>query len=118
MTISEWLERSGLTHEEFATMCGCDRSSVTKWATGERFPSPKWMKVILRVTNGQVFKAESGELTTKELIYFSLYKQGFTVSSAAKKLRIHRNTLSRFLHGVSSPPADILARIKKLSGVK
>ena len=118
MTISEWLERKNLTHEQFALMCGCDRSSVTKWVTGERFPSPKWMKIVLRVTKGQVFTTENGELTHKEQIYFSLYKQGFTVSSAAKKLGIHRNTLSRFLHGVSSPPADIVARIRKLSGVK
>ena len=118
MTISEWLNRKGLTHEEFALICGCDRSSVTKWVTGERFPSPRWMKVILRVTKGQVFTAENGELTHKEQIYFSLYKQGLTLSSAAKKLGIHRNTLSRFLHGVSSPPPDILARIRKLSGVQ
>lgn len=118
MTISEWLERKNLTHEQFALMCGCDRSSVTKWVTGERFPSPKWMRVILRVTKGQVFTTKDESFTYRDMIHLSLYKQGFTVSDAAKKLGIHRNTLSRFLHGVSSPPADIMARIRKLSGVQ
>ena len=118
MTISEWLDKNNLTHEQFALMCGCDRSSVTKWATGERFPSPRWMKVILRVTKGQVFTTKDQPLTYRDMVYLALYKQGLTISDAANKLGIHRNTLSRFLHGITSPPADIMARIRKLSGVQ
>lgn len=118
MKLSEWLERNNLTHEQFALMCGCDRSSVTKWATGERFPSPKWMKVILRVTKGQVFVTKDEEFSIRSLIHLSLYKQGLTISSAAEKLGIHRNTLSRFLSGRTQTNPDIVQNVRKLSGVR
>lgn len=119
MTISEWLQQNDLTHEEFALICGCDRSTVTKWITGERTPSPKWAKILLRKTKGQV---DFGQAVSKKIqnkvISMSLYRQGFTVSSAAKKLRIHRNTLGRFLKGQSNPPAQIRSRINALAGLK
>jgi|DEB19_MinimDraft_3_1074340.scaffolds.fasta_scaffold38403_3 transcriptional regulator with XRE-family HTH domain len=118
MTISEWLEKNGLTHEQFALMAGCDRSSVTKWATGERFPSPRWMKVILKITKGQVYVTKDAEFSYRDFIRLALYKQGLTISDAAKQMGIHRNTLSRFLLGQVRTNPDIVQSVRKLSGVR
>lgn len=119
MTIAEWLERNRLTHEEFALICGCDRSTVTKWITGERAPSPKWAKILLRKTKGQVdFGPSVSVRIQNKMVSMSLYRQGLTISAAAEKLRIHRNTLARFLAGKSNPPDQIRNRILSLAGLK
>lgn len=118
MSLNEWLERNRLTHEQFAAMCGCTRAAVTRWASGSRVPSPKWTKVIERKTKGQVQIAIDPSMSNREKIGISLYKQGLTLSAAAKRLRIHRNTLSRFLTKKAETPDDIVERIYKLAGLE
>lgn len=117
MSLKEWLKRNNLTHAEFAAMCGCTRAAVSRWASGSRAPSPKWLKVIERKTKNQVtaYGAVSSE---REMAFLEIYRKGYTVSAAAKKLRIHRNTLSRYFSGQSYTPSDIVAKIYKLAGLE
>lgn len=117
MSLNEWLERNHLTHEQFAAMCGCTRAAVTRWASGSRMPSPKWLKVIERKTKGQVSLRYELEMTDREKIHLSLYRKGLTISAAAQKLRISRNTLSRFLRKKAETPDDIVDRIYRLAGL-
>jgi len=117
MTLQEWLDRNNLTHAKFAAMCGCTRAAVSRWVAGSRAPSPKWLKVIERKTKGQV-KA-SGEVSSdRDLAFFEIYRNGYTISAAAKKLGIHRNTLSRYFSGQSHTPSDIVSKIYKLAGLQ
>ena len=118
MSLNEWLERNNLTHEQFAAMCGCTRAAVTRWASGSRMPSPKWIKVIERKTKGQVSLLYNVEMTDREKIFISFYKQGLTLSAAAKRLKIHRNTLSRFLTKKAETPDEIVERIYRLAGLE
>lgn len=117
MSLKEWLKRNNLTHADFAAMCGCTRAAVTRWASGSRAPSPKWLKVIERKTKNQVtaYGAVSSE---REMAFLEIYRKGYTVSAAAKKLRIHRNTLSRYFSGQSYTPSDIVSKIYKLAGLE
>ena len=117
MTLNEWLERNCLTHEEFADMCGCTRSAVTRWVLGARLPHPKWLKVIHRKTKGQVTMFRQGQ-NDRERAYILLYTRGFTVEAAAKRLRIHRNTLAKFFRGQAQTPPEIVSRIYKLAGLE
>lgn len=117
MTLQDWLDQNRLTHEEFADMCGCTRAAVTRWASGSRVPSPKWLKVIHYKTQGQVNVFKQGQ-NDRDRAYISLYMRGFTLSAAAKRLRIHRNTLARFFTGRAETPPEIVSRIYKLAGLE
>jgi transcriptional regulator with XRE-family HTH domain len=116
MSLAEWLEENCLTHEDFAVMCGCTRAAVTRWASGSRLPSPKWLKVIERKTKGQVVLRYNSYMSEGERLRLALRKQGLTLSAAAKKMRIHRNTLTRFIQGQSDTPSNIVERIYKAVG--
>ena len=116
LSLSEWLEENRLTHEEFAVMCGCTRAAVTRWASGSRLPSPRWLKVIERKTKGQVVLRYNSYMSEGERVRLALRKQGLTLSAAAKKMRIHRNTLTRFIQGQSDTPSNIVERIYKAVG--
>ena len=116
LSLSEWLEENCLTHEEFAVMCGCTRTAVTRWASGSRLPSPRWLKVIERKTKGQVVLRYNSYMSEGERVRLALRKQGLTLSAAAKKMRIHRNTLTRFIQGQSDTPSNIVERIYKAVG--
>jgi transcriptional regulator with XRE-family HTH domain len=116
LSLAQWLEENSLTHEDFAAMCGCTRAAVTRWASGSRLPSPRWMKVIERKTKGQVVLRYNSYMSEGERILLSLRKQGLTISAAAGKMRIHRNTLARFIHGQSDTPSNIVERIYKIAG--
>ena len=120
MTLQEWLEQKNLTHEEFAVMCGCTRAAVSRWASGSRVPSPKWLKVIERKTKGQVvFTALAfNPLDSREVIAQELHRKGYTLAAASKKLRIHRNTLGRYLNRKAFTPGKIVERIHKFVGFK
>ena len=118
MTLKDWLEINNLTHEEFAVMCGCTRAAVTRWATGSRMPSPKWLKVIERKTRGQVKMLRGVLNSDRERAYIAFYRQGLTICAAAKRLRVHRNTLSRFFSGKTQTPPEIVSRIYKLAGLE
>jgi transcriptional regulator with XRE-family HTH domain len=117
MTLEQWIDWQKLTHSEFARMCGCSREAVTRWATGSRSPSPKWQKVIERVTKGQVAIRLYDWMSERDKAYLMLYRQGLTIISAAKKLRIHRNTLANYLSGKSNTPDYIVQKIHKLAGL-
>lgn len=97
-------------------MCGCTRAAVTRWASGSRLPSPKWLKVIERKTKGQVVLRYNSYMSEGERVRLALRKQGLTLSAAAKKIRIHRNTLTRFIQGQSDTPSNIVERIYKIVG--
>jgi len=118
MTLKDWLELNNLTHEEFADMCGCTRTAVTRWVTGSRMPSPKWLKVIERKTQGQVTLLRGVLNSDRERAYISFYRQGLTICAAAKRLRVHRNTLSRYFSGQADTPPEIVSRIYKLAGLE
>lgn len=118
LSLAEWLEENNLTHEEFAAMCGCTRTAVTRWASGSRAPSPKWLKIIERKTKGQVKLEVDSVETERERVFLSLRKHGLTLSAAAKKMRIHRNTLARFVSGQADTPQNIVERIYKIAGLK
>lgn len=117
MTLYEWIESKNLTHSQFARMCGCSREAVTRWVTRSRTPSPKWQKVIEKVTKGQVAIRLDYFLSDRDKAYFLLYSKGYTISSAAKKIKIHRNTLSNYLNNKSVTPRHIVQRIHKLAGL-
>lgn len=117
MTLKDWLERNSLTHEEFADMCGCTRAAVTRWVSGSRLPHPKWLKVIHRKTKGQVTMFRQGQ-NDRERAFINLYLRGFTTTAAAKRLRIHRNTLTKFFYADANTPPDIVSRIYKLAGLE
>jgi len=117
MTLDDWIESKGLTHSEFARMCGCSREAVTRWVTGSRAPSPKWQKVIERVTKGQVAIGIYDWMSDRDKVYLLLYRQGLTISSAAKRLKIHRNTLANYLNSKSLTPWRIVQKIHKLAGL-
>ena len=117
MTLYEWIESKNLTHSQFARMCGCSREAVTRWASGTRSPSPKWWKTIERVTKGQVAIRVDVSLADRDKTYLLLYSKGYTISSAAKKIKIHRNTLSNYLNNKSVTPRHIVQRIHKLAGL-
>lgn len=117
MTLEEWMKSKGLTHEKFGRMCGCSREAVTRWITGTRLPSPKWQKVIERVTKGQVALNVYDWMSDRDKTYLLLYRQGFTISSAAKRLKIHRNTLANYLNRRTLTPDHIVRKIHKLAGL-
>jgi transcriptional regulator with XRE-family HTH domain len=54
MTLREWREKKGLTMVELARMLGVDKSAVSRWESGERFPSRRFLKKIAEVTGGEV----------------------------------------------------------------
>jgi len=54
MTLREWREKKGLTMVELARMLGVDKSAVSRWESGERFPSRRSLKKIAEVTGGEV----------------------------------------------------------------
>jgi len=117
MTLIEWMEWKNLTHEQFGRMCGCSRAAVTRWVTGSRLPSAKWWKVIERVTKGQVSLDVYDEMPVRTKVRFLIYRKGHSVSSAAKRIRINRNTLANYLNGVTLTPNNIVQRIHKFVGL-
>ena len=74
------------------------------------------MKVIERKTKGQVVLRYNSYMSEGERLRLALRKQGLTLSAAAKKMRIHRNTLTRFIQGQSGTPSNIVERIYKAVG--
>jgi len=54
MTLREWREKKGLTVTELARILEADKSAVSRWENGERFPSRRFLKKIAEVTKGEV----------------------------------------------------------------
>jgi transposase len=56
-------------------------------------------------------------MSDRDKVYLLLYRQGLTISSAAKRLKIHRNTLANYLNRKSLTPWRIVQKIHKLAGL-
>lgn len=54
MKLKEYLKTNEIRSEDFAKSLGVSRGGVLKWITGERFPRPKALAKIEKVTDGQV----------------------------------------------------------------
>ena len=114
-----FLKDNCLTHQEFAAMCGVERSTVTKWIKGTRNPSPKAMKIIGRKTRGSVaVEKDDPSLPYSKRLELALYRNGLTVLESSKKLRMSRNAISRYVKGETVPSDKARARLYKLLGVQ
>jgi len=59
MTISNWLKKEGLTHQDFVTFMQnqnvyISKGAVSKWCNGQRIPRKIEMLNIHLATNGEV----------------------------------------------------------------
>lgn len=53
MTLTQYLEREGLTDAQFADKIGVERSTVTRLRAGQ-MPSSKTLLAIIEITGGEV----------------------------------------------------------------
>jgi len=59
MTISNWLKKEGLTHQDFVTLMksndfSVSKAAVSKWCNGQRIPRKTEMRQIHKATSGEV----------------------------------------------------------------
>ena len=54
MTLAEYLQQHDLTATRFAEQIGVATGSVSRYASGDRFPHPDIMRRIIKVTDGAV----------------------------------------------------------------
>jgi transcriptional regulator with XRE-family HTH domain len=54
MTLNEYMERKGLSPEEFGKLIGRSRTVVYRYTKGTRTPRPAVMQKIAEVTGGKV----------------------------------------------------------------
>ena len=54
MKLAEYLAKKGITHDAFARQIGTSQVTVTRYATGQRFPRPKQLIRIAAATKGAV----------------------------------------------------------------
>lgn len=54
MKLKDYLKTNQITSEAFAKSMGASHGGVLKWITGERFPRPKALAMIEKVTEGEV----------------------------------------------------------------
>ena len=114
-----YIRDNDLTHQQFADMCGVDRSTVTKWIKGSRSPSPKAVRIISQKTKGEVASTEaSASDPYHKRLMLALLKNGLTIRDGAKKMRMSRNTLAKYAKGEEVPSARTRERIHKFLDVK
>jgi transcriptional regulator with XRE-family HTH domain len=78
-----YIRDNDLTHQQFAAMCGVDRSTVTKWISGSRSPSPKAVRIISQKTKGEVASTEaSASDPYHKRLMLALLKNGLTIRDA------------------------------------
>lgn len=56
--LADWLRDKKMTHADFGRLIECDRSTVSKWAKGDRVPRRDEMTKIVRATDGAVTAAD------------------------------------------------------------
>jgi len=121
MTLSEYLRRKDLTHDQFAELLGCTRAAVTRWASGSRTPSPKWIKLIERKTARKVraedFKRVGLNITPGYRLFMAITRKGLTIREAATKMKISRNALARYIKLNVQPSSEHTDKIKRRFGV-
>lgn len=54
MTLGQYLKQQELTQEAFGAKIGVKRLSVARYLSGDRIPSPKTAKRIVKATKGAV----------------------------------------------------------------
>jgi len=54
MQLSEWLQKHGVSQDEFADRIKCDRTSVTRYVNGRRMPRREVLARIVAETSGAV----------------------------------------------------------------
>lgn len=120
MTLNQYLSYKGLTHEQFAELLGCTRTAVTRWASGSRSPSPKWVRVIEEKTRRKItaqdLKAGSYESPSYKL-YIAIMRKGLTIQKAAQLMGISRNALAVYIKRSVVPHPDHAVKIKRHFGV-
>lgn len=120
MTLNQYLAYKGLTHEQFAELLGCTRAAVTRWASGSRSPSPRWVRVIEEKTRRKItaqdLKAGSYESPSYKL-YIAIMRKGMTIQQAAGKMGISRNALAAYIKQSVVPHEEHAVKIKRHFGV-
>jgi transcriptional regulator with XRE-family HTH domain len=120
MTLNQYLVKKGLTHEQFAELVGCTRAAVTRWASGSRSPSAKWVKVIEEKTRKKL-RAEdlkAGRYNSASYnLYISILRRGLTIQQAAKQMAISRNLLAAYIKSKAVPTKAHAIKIKRHFGV-
>ena len=120
MTLNEYLKQRNLTHEEFAELIGCDRTTVTKWLDGSRMPSARWAQMIEVRTEGKVKAKELRLPPSKgsgQKLYAVIVTRGLTIQQAARLMSMSRNTLAAYIKDHSKPSRMHLAKIRHHFGV-
>lgn len=54
MTLSQWIEREGISLSEFGSRIGRTAEAVRRYCNGDRIPDRETMPVIVRETRGEV----------------------------------------------------------------
>lgn len=54
MHLQSWLQKTGVSFEAFAEQIGVSRQTVNRWASGQFFPRPKQLQIILDATRHKV----------------------------------------------------------------
>lgn len=54
MTLNQYLSGAKINDQDFATLIGVERSTVTRLRGGNQIPKPDLMRVIADMTSGQV----------------------------------------------------------------
>ena len=61
MTLEKYRKEKKLTYQKLADLIGINGVStagtVLRWCKGQRVPRSNWMKIIKKITNGQVTAA-------------------------------------------------------------
>lgn len=120
MTLNEYVKRKRLTHEQFAGLVGCTRAAVTRWLSGSRAPSPRWVTIILRKTKGAVSVQDLRSVASVGpgfKLHDAIVRRGLTIQQAAKLIGMSRNTLSSYIKDACQVSKEHASRIKREFGV-
>lgn len=54
MKLKNYLDKHSISMQAFASLIGVGRNTVWRYCAGTRFPSAKYLRLIVTATNGQV----------------------------------------------------------------
>lgn len=54
MTLSEWMQQSGVNDQKLSEKLGISRSAVTQYRLGDRMPRPEILVRLVEATDNQV----------------------------------------------------------------
>lgn len=64
MNLEAWLSQQNMSDDDFASLAGVDRTTVSRWKRGKRFPKPAQLARVAELTNGAVTAGDFVELST------------------------------------------------------